>query len=267
MGGVGRKAAEQVGGRGRRNGEVAVGALDHAAAYVERRAVPNEGLAGLGEGLRIEGVDGGAPGDDVDDGVDGADLVEVDLVDGDVVDPGFGGAEEIEGLEGEVFDGFGEGGRADEVADGGEGAAMGVLVWLVLMRVGLVCVGLVCVGFGVGVFVRVGVAGLVKVLRPGVVLVVVFVVVLLDRGVGGSGGGCGGFGVGVPVLVRMCFGEVAVLEDVDLCGGDAGAVDLFDLEGGTEVERGDDVVQDLGRDADVDQGSEKHVAGDAGEAV
>ena len=42
-------------------------------------------------------VDAGGGGDDVDDGVDRADFVEVDLFDGDVVDFGFGGAEEFEG--------------------------------------------------------------------------------------------------------------------------------------------------------------------------
>ena len=128
VGGVGGQAAEEVGGGGRGDGEVAVGAVDHAAADVERGAVPVEGLAGIGEGLLVEVVDAGGGGDDVDDGVDGSDLVEVDLVDGDVVDFGFGGAEELEGVDGEVFDGLGEGGVADEVADDGEGAAVGCSV-------------------------------------------------------------------------------------------------------------------------------------------
>ena len=55
--------------------------------------------------------------------------------------------------------------------------------------------------------------------------------------------------------------------DVDFGGGDAAAVDLFDFEGGVEVECGYGFVEDLGIDSGVDKGSEKHVAGDAGEAV
>ena len=66
----------------------------------------------------------------------------------------------------------------------------------------------------------------------------------------------------------MVFGEVAVFEDVDLGGGDAGAVDLFDLEGGAEVEGGDGCRGGCaGWEAGVEEGSEKHVAGDAGEAI
>ena len=45
-----------------------------------------------------EGVDAGGGGDDVDDGVDCADFVEVNFFDVDVVDFGFGGSEQLEGL-------------------------------------------------------------------------------------------------------------------------------------------------------------------------
>ncbi len=66
-------------------------------------------------------------GDDVDDGVDGADLVEVDLLDGDVVDAGLGGAEQLEGADGGVLDRRGERGVLDELADDGQRAAMHVV--------------------------------------------------------------------------------------------------------------------------------------------
>lgn len=55
--------------------------------------------------------------------------------------------------------------------------------------------------------------------------------------------------------------------DLNLCGRDTAAVDPFDFEGGVEIEGGSGLVEDLWIDSGVDEGSEKHVAGDAGEAV
>jgi hypothetical protein len=157
VGGVGREAAEEVGGGGGGDREAAVGAVDHAAAYVQGGAMPVDGLAGLGEGLGFESVDAGAAGDDVDDGVDCAYFVEVDLVDVDVVNLGFGGSEEFEDADGGPLDGGGEVGGLDEGADYAEGAAVGVRVGLrLVVRMG---------------FVGVGVAGFVEVLGFGLVLV------------------------------------------------------------------------------------------------
>ncbi len=78
-------------------GEAAVGAVDHASAYVERGTVPTVPL------VYGESVDACAGRDDVYDGVDCAYLVEVDLLDVYVVDFGFGGSEEFEGLYGCLF--------------------------------------------------------------------------------------------------------------------------------------------------------------------
>jgi hypothetical protein len=91
-------------------------AEDGAAADVEGRGEPAVDGEGLGSG-------GGA--DDVDDGVDGTDLVEVDLFDGDGVDGGFGLAEELEGAAGAGFYGVRERGGGDDFEDGGE-VAVGV---------------------------------------------------------------------------------------------------------------------------------------------
>ena len=55
--------------------------------------------------------------------------------------------------------------------------------------------------------------------------------------------------------------------DLNLCGRDTAAVDPFDFEGGVEIEGGSGLVEDLWIDSGVDEGSEKHVAGDAGEAI
>ena len=117
------------------------------------------------------------------------------------------------------------------------------------MGVGLVRVVLMRVRFGV---VGVGVAGPVEVLRLRVV--VVFVRVLLLRFVHGVRG-------------LMSFGGVAVLEDVDFGGGDAGAVDFFDAEGGADVEGCGGFVQGCCGDSGVQESTEEHVAGDAGEAL
>ncbi len=71
----------------------------------------------------------------------------------------------------------------------------------------------------------------------------------------------------VLLVLWRGFGEAAVIEDMDLGGSDAGAIDFFDLEGGAEVKRRHSVVQDLRIEACVEEGTEEHVAGDAGEAV
>ena len=226
VGGVGGEAAEEVGGGGCGDGEAAVGAVDHAAADVEWGAEP------LVDG---EGVDAGGGGDDVDDGVDCAYFVEVDFFDGDVVDFGFGGAEEFEGVDGGLFDGGGEGCGVDQVADDGEGAAVGVFVADGRDRgCGRFCAG---------------------------------------AGFWGGAGGCGfagGRGRGLRLRgmrVRFLRLGCCAFVDVNFCGGDSAAVDLFDFEGGVEIQGGGGFVEDVGIDSGVDEGSEEHVAADAGEAV
>ena len=64
----------------------------------------------------------------------------------------------------------------------------------------------------------------------------------------------------------VCFGELAVFEDVDFGGCDAGAVDLFNLERGVDVQLRSRLVEDGCGDSGVQECTEKHVAGDPGEA-
>ena len=220
MGRVGRETAQEVGRGGRGNGEGAVGTDDHAAADVNGRAVP---------GADLEVVDAGAGGDDVYDCVYGTDFVEVDVVHGDVVDFGFGGAEEFEGTDGGEFDGGVERGGLDKGFDLGQGAAVGMFFfWMVV---------------GVG-FVGVVVADFVLVL--GLSLKLMSVLLLLGEG---------GFSWG------------SMVEDVDLGGGDAAAVYFFYAEGGPEVEGGGGFVEDVWGDSGVKEGAEEHVSGDSGETV
>ncbi len=68
-------------------------------------------------------------------------------------------------------------------------------------------------------------------------------------------------------MVAFASASLPFFEDVDFGAGDAAAVDLFDFEGRAEVEGGGGVVEDLRVEAGVDEGSEEHVATDAGEAV
>ena len=100
--------------------------------------------------LIFYGVDAGGDGDDVDDSVNGADFVEVDFFYGDVVDFGFGGAEEFEGVDGGLFDGGSEGCGVDQVADDGEGAAVGVFwsVFLIVRMIVYVAGFVLVLGFG-----------------------------------------------------------------------------------------------------------------------
>ena len=72
-------AAQEVGCGGGGDGEGAVGAFDGATSHIDRRAVP-------GADVQMDDTGGGA--DDIDDGVYGSDLVEVNLVNRHVVDLG-----------------------------------------------------------------------------------------------------------------------------------------------------------------------------------
>ena len=86
------------------------------------------GAEGDGGGIElgdVEGVQAGGGGGDVDDGVDGADLVEVDLVGGGAVDFGFGFGEAGEDVDRGLLDLGREVGGFDEGADVGEAAVVG----------------------------------------------------------------------------------------------------------------------------------------------
>src|SRR5580698_4934610 len=112
-------------------------AIDHTSSDVKGGAVPT---------VDLEGIDASGRRDDVDNGVDCAYFVEVNFFDRNVVDSGFAGAKEFEGLNGHLFDGDGEVCCVDQVADDGERAAV---------RVRLGVFGLVGIGMFVSVIMRV----------------------------------------------------------------------------------------------------------------
>ena len=63
------------------------------------------------------------------------------------------------------------------------------------------------------------------------------------------------------------IGKVLAFKDVDLGAGDAASIHGFDVQRRAEVHGGCCILKDAGVDPGVNQGSEKHVSGDAGEAV
>ena len=216
VGRVGGQAAEEVRRRRGGDGEVPVGAVDGASTDVERGAEPS---------VNGEGMDACGGGYDVDDSVDCAYLVEVDLFDVYVVDFGFGGSEELEGMDRGLLYFVGQIAGLDDLADCAQVASVMVM------------------GFLFGFFV-------VSVRLCMVVSVRVVV------------------GVRVMSFGRGVFlGGLGSVEDVDAGRGDAAAVDFFDLEGGTEIEGGDGVVEDLGGESGVEESAEEHVSADAGKAV
>jgi len=213
--------AEEVSSRGRGNREAAVGAVHHAAADVERGTVP---------GVNGEGVNSGTGSDDVDDRVDGADLMEMDLFDVSVVNLCLAGSEEFEGADGGVFYRIGQVCSLDKGADDRKRPAVGVRV---IMLVG-------------GSVLRVVVV---------VVMVRVSVLVLVIEAV-----------VSVGMVVGV-LGGVAAFQDTDLGRRDSAAIGLLDGERSVELQCGDGVMENFGGDASVDQGPKKHVAADAGQTV
>lgn len=94
--------------------------FDGARAYVDGRAI---------DLVNFEQVESVAGTDDVSNGIDSTDFVEVDLVDGETVDSGFGFAEDLEDATGGSFDGSWDFSFVDELEDLDE-AAMIVIVSL-----------------------------------------------------------------------------------------------------------------------------------------
>ena len=99
---------QQARGGGRGHGQHAVLGLDGAAADVDGRA---------DDGGDAQLVEGHAGADDVGDGIGRADFVEVDLLDGNLVDGGFGLAQTLEHGGGVLFDAIGQSRLVDHLQD------------------------------------------------------------------------------------------------------------------------------------------------------
>jgi hypothetical protein len=248
--------------------------LNGATADVEGRGDP--AVDG-----KVLGPYGGT--DDVDDGVNGADLVEVDALDRDAVNGGFGFTEELERAAGVVLHCIGKRGSGDDAEDGGERAVFVLVSLLVSVFAGVFVITGVFVGMGVFVLVLVRVLAVVLMLMRACMVVgfsvgvAVRVAMLVGMGEavvpvgmrvdvrmrGRRSRGDGGF-AGVNTFVAASgFADA----DVDLGAGEAAAQDFAGLEARPDVEGIGGSGKLVKRDARVDHGAEEHVAADAGEAV
>ncbi len=170
---------------------------------------------------------GGA--DDVDDGVDCADFMEVDLFDRNRVDGGFGFTEQAKGAGGAVLYVVSKRGPCDDAEDGRKRAVVIVRVAVIML------VFVIMMGMAVAVFM--GVAVLMRVV--------------------------------VTIGMRRSVRAIAGLgrEDVNLCSGDAPAHDFAGFEMGADVQRRRSLLKDVEREAGVDHRAKQHVATDSREAI
>ena len=113
--GDGAAAGKQTRSGGGGDGEAAVGGFDPAAAGVD---------GGYDDAVDAQQVEADDGADDIEDGVGGADFVELDLVDGGAVDVGFGFGEAAEDLAGFLFDPGLQVGGGDAGVDVGVGVVV-----------------------------------------------------------------------------------------------------------------------------------------------
>ena len=213
--------------------------------------------------------------------------MEVDGVHRDVVNLCFRMAQQLKSKDGKPPHSFGQGRSVDQLADLREGAAVrmrvAVLVFMrvcmfmrrmaVLMLVRLMRVRML-MSFRMLVPVRVRMLGC---LRRRLVPMRMRVLVRMS---------CG-FGMRMAVFMRLCMlpmlvrvrvlmrvavrcfplGRLAVLQYMHLDSGDAAAVHGFHPERSTEAERRRCFFEHTERHPGLEERAEKHIAGDAGEAV
>ena len=145
---MGASPSEGQSGRGG-DGERAVLAFYGAAADVERRREP---------AIDAERFAAGRRADDIDNGVDGADLVKVNLLDGNGVNGRLGLAQQLKGAAGAGLHRIAQGSGRDDAENGRERAVRGVGVFLLVrmrLGVGVLGVGVRFVRVLMRVFVRV----------------------------------------------------------------------------------------------------------------
>jgi hypothetical protein len=107
MGRVGWHAAQQVSRSRGRNRKSAVRTFDHAAAYIQRRSMPHErSMLSIACSQILNTC---ARGNDIDDGIDRADFMEVNLFDWDIVNLCFRRTEQLERVDGAMAYGMRQG--------------------------------------------------------------------------------------------------------------------------------------------------------------
>ena len=112
-----------------------MGAAGEAGAEAQRR------------GVDLVDAEQGKPGDradDIDQGVGGADLVQVDLVDRGAVDLRLGRGEALEDADGALFDGIAEIAVGDAIGDVSELVVLVLAMLVLVMLVLVVFLPLLC---------------------------------------------------------------------------------------------------------------------------
>lgn len=115
-------------GGGGGQGEASVGTADKTGAF-DNGAGQHAGSA--------EGIEGEAGADDIDDGIDGADLMELDVLGGATVDFTFGDGDPLEDGQGAFLDPGVEGALGDQAADLGMGTTVGMGLGGILGAMGM----------------------------------------------------------------------------------------------------------------------------------
>ena len=200
--------------------------------YGEGSVVAFQGSMSFDEGggedvLDPEEVQAGAGTHDIDDRIDGPDLMEMDFLDAFSVDPGLGLADSAEDGNGPGFDQIRERGPGDQLLDPGERPSMGVSVL-----------------FPVSVFMFMGVVMAVAVTGVTVVMGMVVAVVFLPAVVAVD--------VDVEVSALNAASDLALGPEVDMLG---------------EAESTEDFLEFRGVQAEVDQAGKEHVPAESGDAI
>jgi hypothetical protein len=167
--------------------------------------------------------------------------------DWDGVNGGFGLTEQLKGAGGTAFYGVGEGRGADDGEDRGKGTMVLVIVRM-FMRMSVLGRWLMLMGMqmAVGVFMRMGCGGIVRMIA----MFVAMFMSMLDLMAGGGRNGR-----------SFCR------EHIDLGGGQTAANDFAGLKAGANIEGCARFLEQTQRDACIDQGTEQHVAADTGKTL
>ena len=242
-------AVKQLEDGGGGDGEPAVSAVDPAVSVLQ---------FGGEHPLDTEGLETDANADDIGDGIEGTDFVEVDVLGACAVDFRFGECDAVEDGECAAFDAVGEIARFNHRAD----VAVGPVRMLVLVFVSVVVTAGVVVLVFVGVVVTAGVVVLVLVgvvVTAGVV-VLVFVSVVVTAGVVVL------LLVLVIVVARVAVGRAFVDGEAD--AGDVFAFVLLEVHVEVaEVELREFPFENGRFEAECDECAECHVSADAGETI
>jgi uncharacterized membrane protein YuzA (DUF378 family) len=219
-----------------------VSAVHKSASHVDRRTAP------LRQAQRSRAH---RRADDVHNGIHRADFMKVHLLRRDAMYLALGLSQQFEGAQRDLLRGIADRRPRNQCANLRPAAAVDVAVTM-FMRVFMRMRVLV---FLRPMLVRVGMA-----MRMPVRLVFVLMIVIMSMTVFMAGL------VRVVVVMRL-FGRMAMLQHICFGRANAAAVHDPDTQFRSDPQSGRRLLQQLQRDARIDQGTQHHVAGNPGEAL